>query len=80
MKSRFSFFWMKVITSPPVEQAPKQCHVPRSGSTLKEGVFSEWNGQRAFHVRPVFFRSGAYARTVSTMSRRAFTSSIVLIY
>ena len=53
--------------------------VDKSQLTVKDGVFSLWNGQRAFHVRPAFFRSGAYARTVSTISRRAFTSSIVLI-
>ncbi len=30
----------KEKTSPPVEQAPKQCHRPRSASTVNEGVFS----------------------------------------
>ena len=46
------------ITSPPVEQAPKQCHVPRPGSTMNDGVRSVWNGQGAFHVRPLRFSAG----------------------
>jgi len=30
----------KVKMSPPVPQAPKQCHLCVSGKTMKEGVFS----------------------------------------
>src|SRR5690606_31334971 len=66
-------------TSPPVEQAPKQCHVCRSGSTTNEGVRSVWNGQRALKVRPSFFNSGTYPVTTSTISRRLLMSSIVLM-
>src|SRR5688572_1892413 len=67
------------ITSPPVAQAPKQCHVPRSGSTVNEGVRSLWNGHTALYVRPAFFSDGTYAVTVSTIPSRALTSSMVLM-
>src|SRR5208282_3870414 len=33
--------------SPPSEQLPKQCQVPRLGETEKDGAFSPWNGQQA---------------------------------
>src|ERR1700693_5415262 len=66
------------MTSPPVPQEPKQCQVCRSGVTMKDGVFSAWNGQRPFSVRPALC-SRTYWPTTSAMSRRAFTSSISLM-
>ena len=64
-----------VITSPPVEQAPKQRQVPVSGNTKKEGVRSVWNGQRALGLRDEVSRS-ANSATIWTRSVRSFTSSI----
>ena len=66
----------KLKTSPPVAQAPKQRHVCRSGFTMKDGVFSVWNGQSALKLRPFFFNS-TEAEINSTMSNRARMSSTI---
>src|SRR4029078_10858787 len=50
-KSRPSRFVRNVKIPPPSPQ-PKQCHVSRSGLTMKEGVFSAWNGQRPLNAEP----------------------------
>ena len=52
LKLWFSAFITKRMASPPSEHAPKQCHVPRSGSTMNDGVRSVWNGHRALNTRP----------------------------
>ena len=36
----------------PCSPQPKQCHVSRSGETMKEGVFSAWKGQRPLETVP----------------------------
>ena len=45
----------KVKTLPPAPH-PKQCQELRSGNTLKEGVFSAWNGHSPTKLRPRFFK------------------------
>ena len=77
-KSSFSCRITKEKASPPVEQAPKQCQLCRSGLTTNDGVFSEWNGHRALKLRPAFC-SGTYPDTTSTMSSLAFMSSTTLM-
>ncbi len=52
MKSTCSIFSTKVSTSPPSWQ-PKQYQACFSWETLKEGVRSEWKGQRPLWSRPL---------------------------
>ena len=66
----------KLKMSPPVPQAPKQCHDCRSGLTKKDGVRSEWNGQGALKLRPDCL-SGVVSPTSPTMSILALISSAV---
>ena len=54
-KPRFSIFITKVMADPPSPQ-PKHLKFCRVWSTMKEGVFSLWNGQHAFHRDPALFR------------------------
>ena len=50
--------------------------VPVFGNTVKDGVFSEWNGQQAWNVVPRFFRV-RYSPTTSLMSATARIRSMV---
>src|SRR5512138_3585191 len=61
-------------TSPPLLQ-PKQCQICRSGLTVKDGVFSAWNGQSPFQVRPAR-RSGTRSPITCAMSIAFRTSSL----
>ena len=54
-KPRFSIFITKVMADPPSPQ-PKHLKFCRVWSTMKEGVFSLWNGQHAFQRDPALFR------------------------
>src|SRR3989338_6595678 len=58
-------------TSPPRPQ-PKQCQICLVGETMKDGVFSWWNGQSPRKFAPDFL-SFTYSPTKST------TLSLVLI-
>ena len=48
----------------PCSPHPKQCHVSRSGVTMKEGVFSPWKGQSPFETLPARF-SATVSPTIS---------------
>src|SRR6059058_845577 len=63
----------KPNASPPTPQ-PKQWKIPFLGLTVKEGVFSPWNGQSPFQFTPAFFRF-TKRPTRSTMSMPARISS-----
>ena len=52
-KSTPSRSMTKLKMSPPRPQ-PKHFHVSRDGVTVKDGVFSPWNGQRPLKVVPAF--------------------------
>jgi len=52
-KLTFSCSIANLKTSPPTPQ-PKQWKAPRSGFTLKLGVFSWWNGHRPLYDVPIF--------------------------
>src|SRR5438067_13038818 len=58
----------------PFSPHPQQWNVRRSGSTLNEGVFSAWNGQRPLYERPAL-RSCTRSPTSWTMSTRSLTRS-----
>src|SRR5450830_490289 len=67
-----STLWLRMTKpnmSPPSPQ-PKQCHVPVSGKTMNDGVFSMWKGHNPFRLLPAFLRVTA-SDTTSTISRRA---------
>ena len=53
---RLSIFSTNLMTSPPSAQE-KQYHRPRAGVTLKDGVFSSWNGHRPLSEPPPALRS-----------------------
>src|SRR2546428_8069363 len=57
-----------VKTLPPSPQ-PKQWNIWREGLTMKEGVFSEWKGQRPLKFCPALL-SERWALTTSTISAR----------
>src|SRR5258708_2216136 len=58
-----------LMTSPPSAQE-KQYHSPRAGVTLKDGVFSSWNGHRPLSEPPPALRScRRYGRTVAKVGR-----------
>jgi len=75
MKERFSNSRRNVNTSPPLWQ-PKQWKICLEGETLKLGVFSLWNGQRARKFVPARL-SGRTELMMSTMSLAWRTCSIV---
>src|SRR5215475_1149728 len=64
---------MKPNASPPAPQ-PKQWKMPRFGLTVKDGVFSAWNGQSPFQCWPARFKFTTWP-TSSTISSRARISS-----
>ncbi len=51
---RESRFITKLKMSPPSPQ-PKHFQESRAGVTVKDGVFSPWNGQSPLNVEPAFF-------------------------
>ena len=55
LNSMFCWRMTKENASPPVEHAPKQCQLWRSGLTMNEGVRSVWKGQGALKLRPAFW-------------------------
>ena len=65
-KSTPSRSMTKLKMSPPRPQ-PKHFHVSREGVTVKDGVFSPWNGQRPLKVVPAFL-SWTVSPMRSTMS------------
>ena len=75
LKSTPSTFSINEKASPPSPQ-PKQCQLPRSGETWKEGVFSLWNGQRPRNDFPALV-SFTYGLTTSLMERRSLISATV---
>src|SRR3989454_933740 len=64
-----SIFIKNVKTLPPSPQ-PKQWNIWREGLTMKEGVFSEWKGQRPLKFCPAL-PSERWALTTSTISARS---------
>src|SRR6478752_6063103 len=60
-----SIFCRKAIASPCSAQ-PKQWKVPWLARTVKEGVFSSWNGQRPFCAPAPAERSATYSPTTSS--------------
>src|SRR5438128_4408972 len=64
-----STFIKNVKTLPPSPQ-PKQWNIWREGLTMKEGVFSEWKGQRPLKFCPALL-SERWALTTSTISARS---------
>jgi len=46
---------MRNVKMSPCSPHPKQCHVSRSGETMKDGVFSAWKGQRPLETVPARF-------------------------
>jgi hypothetical protein len=75
-KLTFSCSIANLNTSPPTPQ-PKQWKAPRSGFTLKLGVFSWWNGHRPLYDVPIFL-SCTCSDTYRTMSAVRRTSSTKL--
>jgi hypothetical protein len=69
-----SFSMSQPKALPPLPH-PKHLKVPRSGFTVKEGVFSSWNGQSAFQARPIFL-SGRGRPPTATLSWAASTRSL----
>src|SRR5690242_18120784 len=65
-KERLSTFSTNLMTSPPSAQE-KQYHRPRAGVTLKDGVFSSWNGHRPLSEPPPALRSWRYSPITSAM-------------
>src|SRR6266536_795795 len=65
----------KSMASPPSPQ-PKQWKWPRLESTVKDGVFSWWNGHRPFMRVPPAGRRATYSPTRTAMSVAARTSAI----
>src|SRR5690606_27829799 len=76
-KPRCSIFIRKAMTSPPSPQ-PKQWKVPWLGRTLKDGVFSSWNGHSPFCAPPPALRSDTYSLTISSIRLRSRTSAMSL--
>src|SRR5260370_21884274 len=74
-KERLSTFSTNLMTSPPSAQE-KQYHRPRAGVTLKEGVFSSWNGHSPLSEPPPAFRSCRYSPTTSSMGDRSPTAAL----
>ena len=64
-----SIFIKNVKTFPPSPQ-PKQWNIWREGLTMKEGVFSEWKGQRPLKFCPPLL-SERWALMTSTISARS---------
>src|SRR6516162_6701485 len=65
-KERLSTFSTNLMTSPPSAQE-KQYHRPRAGVTLKDGVFSSWNGHSPLSEPPPALRSWRYSPITSAM-------------
>ncbi len=59
---------MTNVKMSPCSPQPKQCHVSRSGVTMKDGVFSAWKGQRPFWIVPARLSATVSPTTSATGS------------
>jgi hypothetical protein len=66
---------MKLTELPPLPQ-PKHLKIPLAGETVKDGVFSLWNGQRPSRLTPLRF-SETNSETTSVICAASKIRSMV---